>query len=136
MFWDKGLGNGVLSYKGSTGGYLTFTVPLGSDTDALVAGRSYVFVISAVNGVGEGAQSDPLSVIAATKPVKPPSPQLVYQSPSQITLSWDASSDGGSVITDYIVLSDLAGVSFTALAPTTGSKLIRTYDITSTNHLI
>lgn len=136
MFWDRGLGNNLFVYKGLTAGYLTFTVPLDTDADGLEAGRTYVFVVSAINGVGEGAQSNPVSVIAATKPDKPPTPTLVSQSPSHITIDWATSGNGGSEITDYIVLSDLAGVSFSALSPTTGSRLIRTYSITSTAHLI
>ena len=75
-------------------------------------------------------------MIAATKPDKPPKPTLVSQSPTQIQIAWNASADGGSEITDYIVLSGTDGSSFTPLAPTTGSRLIRSYSITSTQHLI
>ena len=63
------MGNGVYVEKGTTDGYLTFTVPIDeNDTETLVAGRTYEFVVSAINNVGESLQSDALEVIAATKP--------------------------------------------------------------------
>ena len=77
VFWDSGQGNGEFVLKGSTGGYLTFSVPVFGDGVTLIPGRSYSFKVSAVNDVGEGEQSDALPVIAATVPDKPPNPTLV-----------------------------------------------------------
>ena len=69
-------------------------------------------------------------------PDKPPTPTLVSQSATQITIEWGASFDGGSEINDYIVMADIGGTSFSALSPTTGSKLIRSYSITTEYHNI
>lgn len=82
VLWDSGLGNGEYIYKASTAGYQTFQVPLIGDSESLIAGRTYSFKVIALNGVGEGPISDELSVIAASKPVKPPTPTLVSQSPT------------------------------------------------------
>lgn len=137
VFWDNGVDSSTFVLKGSTGGYLTFTVPLdGDSTTVLIAGRTYSFKVSAVNGVGEGPQSDTLSIIAATKPDKPPTPTLVYQSPDQINIEWTESADGGSEITNYIILADIGGTSFAALIPTTGTALTRSYAITESDHSI
>lgn len=135
VFWDSGVGGNVFDFKASTGGYLAFTVPINGSSETLIAGRSYQFKVSAVNDVGEGERSNAVSIIAASKPEQPPQPTLVYQSPTQINIEWAASADGGSEITDYIVLSDIGGSgSFTPLSPTTGSKLIRNYAITQVSH--
>ena len=82
VFWDNGIGGGVFIYTGSTDGYLTFTVPVSEESNALIAGRTYEFKVSALNAVGVGEQSDAIAVIAASKPDQPPTPNLVYQSPT------------------------------------------------------
>ena len=66
VYWDSGDGSGVLDYKGSTSGYMTFTVTAADDS--IVGGETYVFAVSALNAIGEGTQSESVSIIAATVP--------------------------------------------------------------------
>ena len=84
VFWDQGVGNSVFTLKGTTDGYQTFTVT--ADDDGIVAGRAYSFKVSALNDIGEGDQSEAVSVIAASEPDTPDAPTLVSQSPSQIVI--------------------------------------------------
>jgi titin len=51
--------------------------------------------------VGESLQTDPLSIIVATVPLKPVAPKQVSASKTHIEVAWDAQDDGGSDITTY-----------------------------------
>ncbi|MCL2525813.1 MAG: fibronectin type III domain-containing protein, partial [Coriobacteriia bacterium] len=73
---------------------------------ALQNGTSYSFSLRAINSVGAGAASDPLSATPRTVPDAPTNLSASIGD-STITLTWSApDSDGGSAITDYQVSSD------------------------------
>ena len=75
-----------------------------------------------------------MSIIAATKPETPSAPVLVSQSPTLIEISWTPPADGGSLISNYIILSDNAGGAFSPLSPTTNSGVITNYQISAISH--
>lgn len=123
MYWDNGLSNFIL--LGTSSGFLSYTAT------SVTPGISYSFKVTAINDVGEGPLSDPVTIIAATVPDSPTIPTLVSQSQTEIVISWVAPADGGSPLLDFLVFSDLAAGTFTQLTPTTGSGSITTYSITS-----
>ncbi len=94
-------------YRGTASGGETLLATLGNVltyTDSgLVNGQTYFYKVSAANGIGEGSQSNEVSVTSATVPV---SPFITSVTPgdAQVQLSWDPPpSDGGSAITAYRV---------------------------------
>lgn len=74
----------------------------------LVNGRTYWYMITAVNSFGEGGRTEPISVVPGT----PSAPRNVSAAGrvGGIALSWDApDSTGGSSISTYVIYQDLAG---------------------------
>ena len=84
VYMDDGLGGGVFTLQGSTGDPAVRTFQVTS----LVNSREYNFKVSAHNQVGEGSQSDPEPILAATVPEAPAEPITSVQSSSAITISW------------------------------------------------
>ena len=113
LVWSAPVDNGGASvtnyrvYRGTTSGGEAFLTSLGNFltyTDTLlINGQTYYYEISAVNSIGEGAQSNELNA----NPIGPPTaPQDLQASPGDafINLTWQApSNEGGSAVTDYQV---------------------------------
>ena len=88
----------------STGGTTnTYTVT------GLASGQIYEFRVRAVNDVGSGAESAPVSIAPATVPSAPLNLEGVRGN-AEVTLSWDApDDDGGSASEDYEYKVDSGG---------------------------
>ena len=106
MDWDQAIGV-YTTVAASTAGLPHFYVDLASD--ASDAGKSYYFKISAINTIGQSAQSDPHLVVAATVP---DAPSLLlrneaFTTKTVLSFTWsEGASDGGSPIIDYSILFD------------------------------
>ncbi len=117
----------------STDGGATFfqTMSVGNSTTAtwtgITNGASYVFMVAASNSGGTGAYS---ATTQASPVALPGAPTNLIGSPGngQAFLSWTApASDGGSVITDYMVESSSdAGATWTPFAHTPSSATVST----------
>jgi hypothetical protein len=72
----------------------------------VINGQTYWYRVSAVNAIGEGLQTDPISCTPATVPTVPLN-LLCLSGRSQAILSWSApASDGGSAVDYYLVYQD------------------------------
>ena len=86
-----------------------FTTPTGSYTDTGVTGVgwTYRYQIIAINSVGEGQPSDPVSVTMPREPDQVPARRSrdPLRSPdgTGLTVRWEVPYDGGSPITGYFV---------------------------------
>jgi hypothetical protein len=85
----------------------------GTDTSCVVGGLTngtpYSFTVAAVNGIGSGPASDPISVTPSTVPAKPAAPQ-VARTNGAVVLTITPPNDGGSAITGYTVSETLHGL--------------------------
>ena len=90
----------------------------------LLAGNTWYYRVSAINGRGVGATSSVANATTdATVPGQPRTLRAAGTSPNAIELSWDApASDGGAVIAGYrIEVATGAGGPWVALVPNSGS---------------
>jgi hypothetical protein len=96
----------VTSYKVYAGDVLQETVTAPSTTSVGTFSGGTVVRVSAVNAIGEGAKSSPVTV--TTVPGAPTISQAFYDPGDNGTnLAWQApTSNGGAVITGYIVYFD------------------------------
>jgi fibronectin type 3 domain-containing protein len=88
-------------------------------SDSTVAnGTTYIYSVSAVNGVGEGARSSERSATPSAPATVPGAPTGLVATPgnSQVTLNWTAPSNGGSAITGYRIYRGTASGNKTHLA--------------------
>ncbi len=97
----------------SSGSWSVFADGVSDDHTAVVTGLtnalSYDFRVTAVNSIGAGPASDPVSSTPQAFPGAPTGLAAIYGN-TQMGLSWTApASDGGSPITDYIVQYRKAG---------------------------
>ena len=74
----------------------------------LTEGKSYRFKVSAVNYIGEGSESDELTLIAATVPDQALPPIKTGSTKTSISIAWTAPDNGGTPITGYKVLMKAA----------------------------
>ena len=72
-----------------------------SDNTGLTAGTTRHYRVAAINNVGTGASSEEASATTHDVPVAPTSLTATAVSATEIDLTWDAPSDGGSTITGY-----------------------------------
>jgi hypothetical protein len=78
----------------------------------LTAGVSYRFKVTALNYIGEGAESPIGTIIAATVPDQIlQAPTYVSSTLTSVTVTWLAPDNGGSAITGYKVLMNGGGSS-------------------------
>jgi titin len=97
---------GYRLYRGTSSGNLTLYQSLGTGltyTDAAVTnGTTYLYAVSAVNAIGEGARSAERSAIPTAPTTVPGTPTLTATAGNgQVALSWTTPADGGSPITGY-----------------------------------
>ena len=90
--------DGYLMLDADTGiGTFTYTLPRD-----VMAGEDFEIII------GEGEMEETVTVVYGDEPMAPGMPMMVNAmatSDTEITVSWDAPSDGGSAITGYMVQS-------------------------------
>jgi hypothetical protein len=80
--------------------------------NGLVNGNTYTVTVSAQNSVGSGIPSAEITVVPATTPSAPGAPSVVA-SDGAATVTWAAPSNGGSVITSYVVTASPGGATCT-----------------------
>ena len=96
-------------YRATTSGNETLLAALGTETTytdmAAANGTTYFYVVSAVNGVGEGLPSSERSATPRAPATAPAAPALTSAAPGNgsVTLSWTPASSGGSSVTGYRV---------------------------------
>jgi hypothetical protein len=98
-------------YRGTTSGGETLLTTLGNatsfDDTAVTNGTTYFYKVSAVNGVGEGAQSNEVSETPQAGATVPSAPQNLTAAAARgkgVQLTWSPpASNGGSPITGYNV---------------------------------
>ena len=79
------------------------TTEMSSETvTGLANGTEYIFRVAAVNGVGTSTFTESNAVTPATVPDAPPGVAAV-RGDTRATVSWGAPSDGGSLITGYVL---------------------------------
>jgi Ca2+-binding RTX toxin-like protein len=96
----------VLDRSGGQVGDVRSTADTTLTVDGLTNGRKYRFVVTAVNGVGEGAASVASNAIVPKDDKdEPDAPAYVEAQPGvrSVRLSWPVPDDGGSEITGYRV---------------------------------
>jgi hypothetical protein len=64
-------------------------------------GDTFAYKVSAVNYIGEGPQSNSVSIVAATVPDAPATPVRTGSTLTSISISWSAPANGGSPILNY-----------------------------------
>lgn len=134
LSWKAPLTNGGSAvtnydlYRATSSGSETLYLQLGnvtSYTDNTVAtGQEYFYKVTAVNAIGESAESNEASAIPATVPSSPTNLQATSASPTQINLSWTApTTNGGSQISGYeIERSNSTGASWSVVVADTNSS--------------
>jgi titin len=90
----------VVSAEGTVVYPVDRTVPRANIT-GLTAGRSYVFTVVAVNGVGSSAAGSSVSTLIATAPAAPAAPSVTIAGLNALDVAWDAPTANGSMITGY-----------------------------------
>jgi hypothetical protein len=145
--YDGGLA--ITNYRVYRGGTLLTTlgvVQAYNDTTA-VNGTTYSYTVSAVNALGEGAQSSFVSVtpVAASTPPGTPINVLASAGNASAQVTWTAPANGGSPITGYTVTPFIGTtaqtpVTVTGSPPTTTANLSGltngtsyTFQVTATN---
>ena len=93
-----------------------------SKSSGVTPGELYHFKVLAINLVGSSSLSDPVSRLAASIPNPPVNLQILSQSTSTISFSWEeASNNGGSPVTDYQILwNGGSGTIYSVHVPSTG----------------
>jgi hypothetical protein len=77
-----------------------------------VNGNTYTVTVAAQNSVGSGIPSAEITVVPATTPSAPGTPSVIA-SDGAATVTWAAPSNGGSVITSYVVTAAPGGATCT-----------------------
>lgn len=67
-------------------------------------GSTFNYQVSAVNAAGEGPLSSVVGVILATVPEKPNAPTVTSTTQTSISILWTAPANGGSLITQYVIM--------------------------------
>ncbi|MTA27758.1 MAG: hypothetical protein F2562_02745, partial [Actinobacteria bacterium] len=99
------------------------TVSTSYTATGLTNGTEYAFRVLATNASGDGPSSVPANVTPATVPTQPLS-VVLQVSDSALTVSWSApASNGGSVVTSYIVETSVDSTNWVARLSTTATSV-------------
>jgi len=117
----------VIQRSKANGAWTKVTDPKGTATaftaKSLTNGVSYRFRIAAVNGSGQGAWVMTLAVVPRTVPGIPRS-LVAKPANGSLVLTWKApTSNGGGVVTDYIVEYSVNGTTWTVFPDGTSVTL-------------
>jgi hypothetical protein len=114
-------GSAITNYKYSLdGGAYTAFSPADTASPVIISGltngTTYAIRLKAVNSVGDGAESIPVSAKPFGVPAAPTDLSAQNITASSVEITFTAGSDGGSAITNYkYSIND--GVSYTSLSP-------------------
>ncbi|MHB8604797.1 MAG: fibronectin type III domain-containing protein [Thermoplasmatota archaeon] len=112
----RGTSAGGEAYYSHTGGAnVSYT------DNAAANGQTYYYKVSAVNAIGEGAQSNEASATPAGPPGAP-SALTASGGNAQVSLSWGAAATNGAAITDYKIYRATASGSETYISHTGGAN--------------
>ncbi|GAA1035735.1 hypothetical protein GCM10009557_44500 [Virgisporangium ochraceum] len=91
----------------------------------LTNGKTYRFVVSAVNAAGRGRESDRTRPVtpAIGPPAAPAAVQAAPAGKGGVTVSWEPGDDGGSPITGYEVVTNPGGAVVRTKADTTSTTI-------------
>ncbi|HJT10718.1 MAG TPA: fibronectin type III domain-containing protein [Candidatus Nitrosotalea sp.] len=133
LSWTAPINNGGSTitgykiYRSTSSGTESFLIAVGNVTSytdtGLTNGITYYYKVTAVNSVGESAQSNEANAIPVTVPPPPTSLAATAVSSSQINLNWSApSGNGGAAIIGYkIERSNDTGTTWNGIVPNTNS---------------
>ncbi len=120
-----------IEYKKDAGSYLSLVSNTANATTSyshtgLTTGATYTYKISAISSIGTSAASTEASAIpttasTATAPGAPTGLAASATSATQINLSWNAPSNGGSAITGYKIEYKTGSGSYSVLVANTAS---------------
>jgi subtilisin family serine protease len=134
--WNNAAGASSYNVKRSTtsgGPYATIAsgVPDSQYVDAsVVGGTTYFYVVSAVNGAGESANSTEASATPQTNPPLAPANIVATPGDGQVTLNWLASAGATSYrlkrslvkAGPFVQIADVPGTSYTDTSVVNGTK--------------
>jgi len=142
LIWGAPASNGGVEitnyniYSGTSKGTETLLVTVGGTVltyknIGLTNGQTYYYQVSANNSVGEGAKTNEVNAMprpAPTLATVPSAPQNVQATADvrQVTLTWEAPSDGGSAITNYKIYRSTSSGAETILNTVEGTVLTYT----------
>lgn len=116
-------------YRGLVGGAIDLSTPVATtfsttvdDASGLTPGKTYQYVVAAVNQVGQGPTSTAASATAQAGVPGEPTLQASLGSGPSAVLKWTIPPDGGSPITKYVIIKDslrLVSLAATATGPVT-----------------
>jgi fibronectin type 3 domain-containing protein len=99
--------NGYNVYRATTAGgegttaYATGITGTSFTDSSVAAGTTYYYIVTAVNGVGEGARSGEASAVANKAPSQITNLTAKTSSSRGVRLTWSAPANGGATISGY-----------------------------------
>jgi hypothetical protein len=103
IYWDNATDGAYFEYLDSTEGANTYF----ETYDEIRPGKTFQYKVSAVNNMGAGPESEPLSITISDVPDAPYDIVEDSSTADSITFSWTEPYDNGSQILDYTIYSDL-----------------------------
>jgi hypothetical protein len=124
-------GSPIIQYtvESTPGGHTTVVggQTLFGTVTGLTDGNAYTFTVAATNGVGTGDASGPSTAVTPQGPPGPPAGVGAVAGDAEAVVSWSPPlSDDGSPVTQYLAVSDPAGLT---------NETAYTFTVTATNLL-
>ena len=119
----------IIQYSADNSTWYTYNDGTSTGTTATLTGLNnglqFYFKVAAVNDVGTGSYS---SAVTATPNTVPSKVGFIAATPAKntISLSWDAPSNDGTAITDYIIMTSLDNTSWSVFSDGTSTATTAT----------